>query len=115
MKLKKSQKQQTVRFLHRSVLFLSFLLIVLFIFFVFGNFQYFIDSTQEKLLQFLSITAISLMILAFITFCIEIGLFIKMKARLYFFLSFISFLTFLLGVAGSFFSGSILILSRGIL
>lgn len=113
MKLRKSRKQQTVRFLHRSVLFLSFFVIGLFVFYILGNLQYFIDSTQYMVLRFLSVASIALVILSFITFCIEIILFFRMKARLYLFLSLVSFISFLLGTAGSFISVSIRILSRG--
>ena len=114
MKLKKSRKQQTVRFLHRSVLFFTFFSIGLFIFYVFGNIQYFIDSTQEMLLQFLSIVSVSLMVLSIVTFCTEIVFFIRMKTLFYLLLSLVSFFSFILGIVGSILSRSILILSQGI-
>ena len=62
------RKQVTIRFLHRTVLFLFTVLLALFALFVLGNIQNFLDSSQIIILRFLTASGILLFLFAVFAF-----------------------------------------------
>lgn len=81
--LRKSQKQLTTRFLHRTVLFFTALSVALALFFLFGNMQSFLDSTQGMILSALSATSLISAILAVVLIGLEVFFLFSEKKRLY--------------------------------
>ena len=110
---RKSRKQQTVRFLYRSILFLAVFAIALFLFFYYGNTQSFLDSTQKMILFVLSHITVSLLFLSTITLILEVYLSVFQKMRFYLQLAVPTLFYFLIGAAGTFISRVILFLSSG--
>jgi len=81
--LRKSQKQLTTRFLHRTVLFFTALSVALAFFFLFGNMQSFLDSTQSMILSALSATSLISAILAVVLIALEAFFLFTEKKRMY--------------------------------
>ena len=111
--LRKSRKQLTIRFLHRTVLFLVSFSTGLFLFFIFGNVQEFLDSTQSLILEVLSGTSLVTLILSIALIVTEIVLLIVKKWKLYISLISVSFLCMIYSLLLSILSHTIIILSRG--
>lgn len=110
---RKSRKQQTVRFLHRSIVFLAAFALALFLFFYFGNIQYFLDSTQFMILFVLSYVSLSLILLSIIAFVMEMYLIIIKRKRVYGHLVVPAVVCLLIGLAGSLISRTLMFLSSG--
>ena len=77
------RKQVTIRFLHRTVLFLFTVLVALCVLFVLGNIQNFLDASQIIILQFLSGTGILLFLCAAFAFLFEINYSIHLRKLYY--------------------------------
>ena len=73
------RKQVTIRFLHRTVLFLFTVLIALVALFVLGNIQNFLDSSQIIILRFLTASGILLSLFAVFAFPFEINYSIRLR------------------------------------
>ena len=110
--LRKSRKQLTIRFLHRTVLFLTTFSAGLALFFWFGNVQSFLDSTQKVILSALSVTSLLSLILSAVLFVIELVLLIR-KRSIYIPLMAGSFFCFLFCAVLAVLSRTIMLLSRG--
>lgn len=111
--LRKSRKQLTIRFLHRTVLFLVSFSTGLVLFFIFGNLQEFLDSTQSLILEVLSVVSLVTLILSIALIVTEIVLFIVKKWKLYLSLISVSFFCLIYSLLLSILSHTIIILSRG--
>jgi hypothetical protein len=110
---RKSRKQLTVRFLQRTVLFLTTYSAGLALFFLFGNAQDFLDSTQSLILSVLAGTALLTTILALVLSASMLVSFIGKRLKrslIAFFLGFFCLALVLFLALGS---RIIIILSRG--
>jgi hypothetical protein len=111
--LRKSRKQLTIRFLHRTVLFLVSFSTGLVLFFIFGNLQEFLDSTQSLILSVLSASTLITLILSLVLIITEIILFFVKKWKLYISMLSVSFFCLIYSSILAILSHTILILSRG--
>jgi hypothetical protein len=112
--LRKSRKQLTTRFLHRTVLFSTSFSAGLVLFYLFGNVQEFMDSTQILLLSVLSGTALVTVMLSLTVLVLEIALRLAGRQRLHPVLVFVHLVCLGIGTALSFASNTIILLSRGL-
>ncbi len=112
--LRKSRKQLTTRFLHRTVLFSTSFSAGLVLFYLFGNVQEFMDSTQFLLLAVLSGTALVTVMLSLTVLVLEIALRIARRQRLHPLLVFVHLLCLAIGMTLSFASNTIILLSHGL-
>lgn len=112
--LRKSRKQLTTRFLHRTILFFTSFSVGLTLFFVFGNMQHFMDSTQSMILTVLSGTSLVTVLIALILLVLEGILFLKKMKKLYLVMLFVTCLCLVFGVIVSILAHFILLLSRGL-
>lgn len=111
---RKSRKQLTTRFLHRSVLFSTSFSVGLALFFIFGTMQKFIDTTQSLILSVLSATALVTVILAVISITLELILFFRKKKKIYLSMLLITFFCLSTGVFFSVITHFIILLSLGL-
>jgi len=111
--LRKSRKQLTIRFLHRTVLFLVSFSTGLVLFFIFGNVQEFLDSTQSLILGVISATTLITFILSIVLIVTEIVLLCIKKWKLYISLLSVSIFCLIYSLILAILSHTILILSRG--
>ncbi|EFW36526.1 hypothetical protein DWQ65_00700 [Treponema phagedenis] len=107
-------KQLTVRFLHRSVIYLTVLLISFLLFYFFGNFQGFLDESQLLLLRIISGCGLFLSLMCIFAFCFELYFYLRTKFKTYRRLSLISFFAFIFAVIISITGTVIIILSKGL-
>jgi len=112
--LRKSRKQLTTRFLHRTVLFSTAFSAGLVLFYLFGNVQEFMDSTQFLLLAVLSGTALVTAMLSLTVLVLEIALRLAGRQRLHPVLVLVHLFCLLTGMALSFASNTIILLARGL-
>ena len=108
------RKQVTIRFLHRTVLFLLTVLIALFALFILGNIQNFLDSSQIIILQFLIAGGILLFLLAVFAFLFEINYTIYLRKRYYLSHCIISIIACIFGLVMAIAASVILLLSTGL-
>jgi len=111
--LRKSRKQLTIRFLHRTVLFLVSFSTGLVLFFIFGNIQEFLDSTQSLILAVFSATTLIAFMLSTVLIVIELILLLVKKRKLYISLLSVSFLCLIYSLILTILSHTIIILSHG--
>jgi heme A synthase len=109
----KRRKQQTVRFLHRTLLFFVSLSYAIALFFVFGNIQNFLDSTQMLLLSLLGITALVTAILSIPLMALEIFFFFFHRRLFYLSLAGMALLCFLSGLILSGSAHVVLLAAKG--
>lgn len=110
----KRRKQQTVRFLHRTLLFLVTLSYSLAVFFIFGNIQNFLDSTQLLILSLLDITALATALMAIPLIILELLFFFAKKRVVYLSLVVVAILGLVSGLLLSAGGHFILLLSDGL-
>lgn len=110
-----TQKQLTIRFLQRTVLFLFSFLIALFSLFILGNIQNFLDSSQLIILRFLIGTGVLLFLFALFAFIFEIYHGIRLRSVYYFIRCVISGIACLFGLSTAIIAAVILLLSIGLL
>ena len=108
------RKQVTIRFLHRTVLFLFTVLIALFVLFVLGNIQNFLDASQIIILQFLSGTGILLFLCAAFAFLFEINYSIHLRKLYYLGHCILSGIACIFGLLTAIASSVIISLSNGL-
>ena len=108
------RKQITIRFLHRTVLFLFTVLIALFVFFILGNIQNFLDSSQITILRFLIADGILLFLVAVFAFLFEINYSIHLRNLYYLSHCIISGIACIFGLATAIAASAILLLSNGL-
>lgn len=108
------RKQVTIRFLHRTVLFLFTVLIALFVLFVLGNIQNFLDSSQIIILQFLIGVGVLLFLFAVFAFLFEIRYIIHLRKLYYLGHCIISVIACIFGLATAIAAAVILLLSNGL-
>ncbi len=112
--LRKSRKQLTTRFLHRTVLFSTSFSVGLVLFYLFGNIQEFLDSTQYLILAVLSGTALVSVMLSLTVILLEIALRITRRKRMHPLLLTAHFACLCIGIVLSLLSNTIVLLSRGL-
>jgi len=110
---RKSRKQLTIRFLHRTTLFLSSLSLGLALFFGFGNAQHFLDSTQVLILSILSFTSLALVLVSSFLFIPAVILFFKTRRR-FAVLALIALFSGAIGLILAVLSQLVILLSRGV-
>ena len=110
--IRKSQKQVTVRFLNRMLLFLTFFSLCMALFYVFGNMQSFLDETQYLILSILSVTSLSAVLIACILVIWEIFLFICKRWSIYLRMFFFTLVCLALSVFLVFISRIILFVAK---
>lgn len=108
------RKQVTIRFLHRTVLFLFTVLIALFVLFVLGNIQNFLDSSQIIILQFLLATGVLLFLCAVFAFLFEVNYTIYLRKLYYLGHCIISAIAGIFGLITAIAASVILLLSNGL-
>lgn len=81
--LRKSRKQFTIRFLHRTTLFLAFFTLGSLLLFLFGNFQNFLDSSQFIVLKVLAAVSVLSFIVSLVSFTIEVSASIGRRKGIY--------------------------------
>lgn len=108
------RKQVTIRFLHRTVLFLFTVLIALFVLFVLGNIQNFLDSSQIIILRFLTASGILLFLFAVFAFLFEINYSIRLRKPYYLGRCLISVIACIFGLVTAIAAAVILLLSTGL-
>lgn len=108
------RKQVTIRFLHRTVLFLFTVLIALFVLFVLGNIQNFLDSSQIIILQFLIAGGILLFLVAVFALLFEINYNIYLRKPYYLGRCIISGIACIFGLVIAIAASAILLLSSGL-
>ena len=108
------RKHVTIRFLHRTVLFLFTVLIALFVLFILGNVQNFLDSSQIIILRFLIAGGILLFLVAVFAFLFEINYSIYLRKPFYLGRCIISGIACIFGLAIAIVASAILLLSNGI-
>ena len=108
------RKQVTIRFLHRTVLFLFTVLIALFVLFVLGNIQNFLDSSQIIILQFLIAGGILLFLVAVFALLFEINYSIYLRKTYYLGCCIISGIACIFGLVIAIAASAILLLSSGL-
>ena len=108
------RKQVTIRFLHRTVLFLFTVLIALVALFVLGNIQNFLDSSQIIILRFLTASAILLFLFAVFAFLFEINYSIRLRKPYYLGRCLISVIACIFGLVTAIVTAVILLLSTGL-
>lgn len=112
--VRKSRKQFTIRFLHRTMLFLVFFSLGLVLLYLFGNGQDFLDSSQYIVLRTLSAaTALSLAV-SLMALVLEAAFFIRRRQRVYLSMSAASLFCLVFSLAGALLSRGILLASAGI-
>jgi hypothetical protein len=111
---RKRRKQQTVRFLHRTLLFLVTFSYAIAIIFIFGNIQDFLDSTQLLILGLLDVSALATALLAIPLIFLELFFFFAKKRALYLSLAGIAVFGLLSGILLSAGGHLIILLSRGL-
>lgn len=112
--LRKSRKQLTTRFLHRTVLFSTSFSLGLALFYLFGNVQEFLDSTQYLILGVLSGTALVTVMLSLTVLVFEIVLLLARRQRIHPVQVIVHLLCLVSGVFLSLVSTTIILLSRGL-
>lgn len=70
--LRKSRERLAIRFLRRTVLFLTIFSLGLLLFYVFGNIQAFLDDTQSIILTVLSASTLTAAMLSALLILVEI-------------------------------------------
>ena len=108
------RKHVTIRFLHRTVLFLFTVLIALFVLFILGNVQNFLDSSQIIILRFLIAGGILLFLVAVFAFLFEINYSIYLRKPYYLGRCIISGIACLLGLIIAILAAIILLLANGL-
>ena len=108
------RKQVTIRFLHRTVLFLFTVLTALFVLFILGNIQNFLDSSQIIILQFLIAGGILLFLVAVFAFLLEINYTIYIRKPYYLGRCIISVIACIFGLVIAIIASVILLLSTGL-
>ena len=108
------RNQVTIRFLHRTVLFLFTVLIAVFGLFVLGNIQNFLDSSQTIILQFLIADGILLFLVAVFALLFEINYSIYLRKPYYLGRCIISGIACIFGLAIAIAASAILLLSNGL-
>lgn len=114
MRFRKSGKQLTVRFLHRTILFFSVFTLVLWLFFIFGNFQLFKNETLTALLHLIRLCGTATTILSTVVIVVELILFFMQRRRLYLMMVGVSLLCGILGLIHAVISSTIILLSNGL-
>ncbi|MEL3906430.1 MAG: hypothetical protein P1P65_05310 [Treponema sp.] len=108
------RQQLTIRFLHRTVLFLLSFLAALCAFFILGNIQNFLDSSQVIILKMLIAVGVLLAVLSVFTILFE-GLYVLyFRRRRYLGRLLISVIACISGVLIAVISAVILLLSSGL-
>lgn len=110
---RKSRKQLTIRFLHRTVLFLTCFSVCLAFLYGFGNGQSFLDETQMVILQVLSFLSLFASMIAGVLFLMELFFLVMQKRRLYLGLMGVSLVCALACGVLSAFARAIILFSRG--
>lgn len=110
----KSRKQITVRFLHRTVLFMTALSSGVFLFYYIGNIQQFLDVTLRGLLEILSAISFVTFISGCVLILLEISVLLHKRKTIYAFLAVIAFLCTVYSLLLTLFARSVLFLSSGI-
>lgn len=110
----KFRKQVTIRFLHRTVLFLFTVLIALFALFILGNVQNFLDSSQIIILRFLIGSGILLFLCAVFAFLFEIRSIIRSRKFYYLGHCIISVVACIFGLIIAIAAAVIMLLSNGL-
>ena len=109
------RKQLTIRFLHRTVLFVFSFLLALTVLFILGNIQNFLDSSQLIILKALIVIGVLLFLLAFFSLVIEAYYAIRAQRPYYLIHCIISGIAIIFGLVIAVVSFIILLLSAGIL
>ena len=108
------RKQVTIRFLHRTVLFLFSFLIALCALFVLGNVQSFLDSSQLIILRFLIGTGSLLFILSLFSLLVELYYIFHLRSARYLGHCVLSGITCVAGLGAAILAATILLLSNGV-
>ncbi len=109
----KSKKQITVRFLHRTMLFMTALSTGLLAFYYFGNIQQFLDETLQSLLRILSAISLCTCVLGLILFLAECSILFHRKKAIYLILGCIALFCVCYAGLITLFTRSVLLLSNG--
>ena len=108
------RKHVTIRFLHRTVLFILTVLIALLVLFILGNIQNFLDSSQIIILQFLIGIGALLFLCAAFAFLFEINYTIHLRKLYYLGHCIISAIACIFGLITAIAASVILLLSNGL-
>lgn len=112
--LRKSRKQLTTRFLHRTVLFFVSFSFGLVLFFMFGNTQHFMDSTQSLILLIVSFTSLMTVILSGIFLVMEMILIFTKKKKKNVSMLVVNMFCLVTGILLSLLTHIIILLSHGL-
>lgn len=112
--VRKSRKQFTIRFLHRTTLFLVFFTFGSLLLFLVGNFQDFLDSSQFIVLEVLSAVSVLSLVVSIFTFAIELSASIGRRKGIYLSMAAVSFACAAVSLASAIVARGILIFSAGI-
>ena len=104
----------TIRFLHRTVLFLFTVLIALSALFVLGNIQNFLDSSQIIILRFLIADGVLLFLFAVFAFLFEFNYTVHLRKPYYIGRGIISVIACIFGLVIAIAASAILLLSTGL-
>ena len=104
----------TIRFLHRTVLFLFTVLIALSALFVLGNIQNFLDSSQSIILRFLIAGGVLLFLFAVFAFLFEFNYTLHLRKPYYIGRGIISVIACIFGLVIAIAASAILLLSTGL-
>ena len=108
------RKHVTIRFLHRTVLFLFTVLIALFVLFVLGNIQNFLDSSQIIILQLLIVVGLLLFLVAACAVLFELNYSIYLRNLHYLGHCIISGIACIFGLIIAIIAAVILLLANGL-
>ncbi|HOT63387.1 MAG TPA: hypothetical protein PLU93_11045 [Treponemataceae bacterium] len=112
--LRKSRKQLTIRFLHRTILFCASFSVALLAFFAFGNYQDFLDETQLVILRSMVLAGIATFLLSATMIITGVVVFVRERKRLYLRLMASGALFMFFGAALALLGAGIILLSDGL-
>lgn len=111
--VRKSRKQLTIRFLHRTTLFLSFFSFGLILLFFFGNAQDFLDTSQFIVLSVLSASSILSTLVALTSAVLELSVCFGRRKQPYLSMFAVSVLCVLFSLSAALVSRGILLAAAG--
>ncbi len=112
--LRKSRKQLTIRFLHRTILFFTVFSAVLVFFYAFGNYQLFQDRTLIGILRLITTSGIATVLLCVVVIIMELFLFFTNRRRIYLSMLMVSVFCLCFGAAVAVGSSIIVLMSGGL-
>lgn len=113
LKDRSQYKHFTIRFLYRSIRFLSVSIFVLFIFYVFSNSQDFLDSSLFVILNVLMSLCILLIIFTFVSIILNVFFLIRDRDLKYLLRFIVAFVLFWLSIVLAVLFSFIMVIARG--